>query len=166
MNMMRNEPLFFVCLSQDNLYKLLFDTEKQDFDTTLEKPASTVLEIGFVTSIVRHSESSIMICATGVALIADVDTMEPTTYIKLNSSYKQDNSLIWTPFVTEHMIPGTDCQFTLEYYDQQLIYLRTIKTGARQIFIQGSPKCARQLPCSFFLPCDDGYELHFCTAKE
>ena len=40
MNMMRNEPLFLVCLSQDNLYKLLFDTEKQDFDTTLEKPAS------------------------------------------------------------------------------------------------------------------------------
>ena len=88
MNMMRNEPLFFVCLSQENLYKLLFDTEKHDFDTTFERPASTVLEIGFVTSIVKHSESSIMVCATGVVMIIDVDTMEQIKYIKINTSYR------------------------------------------------------------------------------
>ena len=88
MNMMRNEPLFFVCLSEGNLYKLLFDTKKQDFDKTLKKPASTVLEIGYVTSIVKHSESSIMICATGVAMITDVDTMEPIKHISINTSYK------------------------------------------------------------------------------
>jgi hypothetical protein len=43
--------------------------------------------------------------------------------------------------------------------------LRTIKTGARQIFIEGSPNCPKATPCVFFLQCETGYELHFCTKK-
>ena len=63
------------------------------------------------------------------------------------------------------MIPNTENRFMLEFRESKFIFLRTIKTGARQILIQGSPDCPPKTPCSFFLKCDDGYELHFCTKE-
>ena len=43
--------------------------------------------------------------------------------------------------------------------------MRTIKTGARQVFIQGSPNCPKKTPCTIFLKRETGYELHFCTKR-
>jgi hypothetical protein len=43
--------------------------------------------------------------------------------------------------------------------------LRTIKTGARQVFIGGSPNCPKRTSCVIWLKCEDGYELHFCTKR-
>ena len=63
------------------------------------------------------------------------------------------------------MIPGTDNRFMLEFYDTQFVTLRDIKTGSRQILIQGSPHSSMNSPCALFIESGDGYELHFCTSK-
>ena len=86
--------------------------------------------------------------------------------IKSISINTDPNANILHPLVSAHMVPNTDNRFMLEFDEQKFIFLRTIKTGARQILIQGSPNCyAEQIPCAFFLKCEIGYELHFCTKR-
>ena len=70
------------------------------------------------------------------------------------------------PYVSTHMIPGTDFKFMLEFDDSQFVYLFNTETDQRQILIQGSPNGNREFPCAFFLKGGDGYELHFCTVKQ
>jgi hypothetical protein len=56
----------------------------------------------------------------------------------------------------------------VEPYDSQLMTIRTVETGQRQVLIQGSPAASvdNPYPCSFFLKCGDGYEFHFCIVKQ
>ena len=64
------------------------------------------------------------------------------------------------------MIPDTFFKFMLEFDDSQFVYLRNVESGLRQIIIQGSPNSPLDIPCSFFLKCGEGYELHFCIVKQ
>lgn len=76
---------------------------------------------------------------------------------------KHDQQLL-VPLLAEHIIPNTECQFMIECYDSQFIYLRTVATGERQILIHGSVNNPKGLPSLFFLSCGHGdYELHFPT---
>ena len=63
------------------------------------------------------------------------------------------------------MVPETGNRFMLECHEQKFIFLRSIKTGTRQILIHGSPNCPKKIPCVFFLKYETGYELHFCTKR-
>ena len=72
-----------------------------------------------------------MVCGYNKAIIVDVDKMEQLMAIDINTDV--DNSYTSqqreVPLISAHMIPGTGFKFMLEFYDSQLVYLRTIKTG-------------------------------------
>ena len=103
-----------------------------------------------------------MICGYDIALILSIATMQKIKSISINTDPKPD---YWLPLLSSHMVPDTDTGFMLECQGSKFIFLRTIKTGAKQIFIQGSPNCPREFPCSIFLKRETGYELHFCTKR-
>ena len=63
------------------------------------------------------------------------------------------------------MIPETDNNFMIETFDPKFIYLRSIRTGVRQILVSGSPDSLKRSPCVFFIKREDGIELHFCTKQ-
>ena len=108
-----------------------------------------------------------MVCCEHKAIIIDVDTLDQLKILNINKDVEGDeNPQLQTPLITKHMIPDTDFKFMLECYGSQYIRLRTVETGARQILIQDTPKCPKQIPCSFFLKSSDGYELHFCTVTQ
>ena len=111
-----------------------------------------------------------MVCGPYKAIFIDVDKMDQLKVININTGVdtRYSRRQVYIPLISGHMIPGTDSKLMLEFYDSQFVTLRTVETGQRQILIQGSPNGMERnnYPCSFFLKCGDGYELHFCTFKQ
>ena len=107
-----------------------------------------------------------MLCYSYEAMEFDIDTLGWFKTININSVVDRENSKqLCIPLLYEHIIPGTDNRFMLEFYDTQFVTLRDVKTGSRQIIIQGSPNSSEKFPCALFLESGEGYELHFCTSK-
>ena len=109
-----------------------FDSEQQSLNETCNLAASAVFKAAYPCSLLQYFVDSIMVCGEYKAIVVDEDTMDQLKAVNINTSVpKDDYSQLYVPLISSHMIPGTEFKFMLEFYDSQLVYLRTIETGKR-----------------------------------
>ena len=62
-------------------------------------------------------------------MVIDMDNMEQLRVMNINTGIGDSHVNKFTPILSQHMIPGFEFKFMLEFYDSQCVYLRDVETG-------------------------------------
>ena len=117
------------------LTRLRLDPKKQILNETINLEASAVVNGYTPESLVQYSVNSFMVCGQDKAVVLDVDTMNQLKVININTGLHRGDLSCEIPLIAGHMIPGTDYKFMLEFFDSQLVTIRNVTTGKRQVLI-------------------------------
>ena len=101
------------------LTPLSFNSEQQSLNETFNLAESVVIKVNWLCSLVQYSPNSMMVCGRYKAIVVGVDKMDLLKAINIKA----------VPFVSAHMIPGSDYKFMLEFDNPQFVYLCNVETG-------------------------------------
>ena len=81
-----------------------------------------------------YSKNSFIAAGRKKAIVIDANTMDLIKAIDINTNLS--NLEDCKPhLLLAHVFPETECRFVLETWDTQMITMRTVETGVRQVLV-------------------------------